>query len=104
MKQLEQIFDDICITREVPHIQVRLVNYIHYDYLDYDVIECLYNKNKRRHHNISLHISKWLKDEIKTPKGKHQIFNNKLFILNIKDMILSYCRTQVLIQLVKIKV
>ena len=65
---MEQIFDDICITRKIRNIKVILVNYIHYNYLHYNAIECLHSKNKRKYHNISLHISKWLKDGIETPR------------------------------------
>ena len=46
LKQLKQLFDDICITRNVSDIKVILINHNCYDQLEYDVIEYLYNNNK----------------------------------------------------------
>ena len=51
---MEQVIDDIYIMKNVPNIKVILNNYNCYNNLKYDAIENLYNKNKRRKHNISL--------------------------------------------------
>ena len=50
-----------------------LINHNHYKNLECDVIEYLYNDNRIRYYDISLHNSKWLKNGFEKPKGKHKM-------------------------------
>ena len=45
-----------------------LINYNHYKYLEYDEMKYLYNRNEIKYNDIDLHISKWLKMELKHQK------------------------------------
>ena len=72
-KTSTQASNDIYIARNASDINIILINYNGHNYLEYDTIEYLYNKNKIRYYDISLHVSKWLKDGLETPKGKYEM-------------------------------
>ena len=55
-KKFIQPSNGLCIARNVPGIDVILINHIHYNYLEHDVIEYLYNNNKIRYYDIGLYI------------------------------------------------
>ena len=52
----------VYVTTALFDIDVLLISHDYYDYLDYNTIEYLCNKNKVKYYCTTLCIDKWLKD------------------------------------------